>query len=83
MFAAGLVSDLLVRTIVWRTYLIADEEAMAAVDAALADRVTGWGVLSVAKTEAAIDALVDEFDPARSPIAGVGVKSHGGVRLAL
>ena len=52
------------RTIVWRTYLIADEEAMAAVDWALADRVTGWGVLSVAKTEAAIDALVDEFDPA-------------------
>ena len=63
LFAAGLVSDLLVRTIVWRTYLIADEEAMAAVDAALADRVTGWGVLSVAKTEAAIDALVEQHDP--------------------
>ena len=36
---------------------------MAAVDWALADRITGWGVLSVAKTEAAIDALVEEFDP--------------------
>ena len=32
LFAAGVISDLLVRTIVWRTYLIADEEAMAAVD---------------------------------------------------
>jgi hypothetical protein len=64
LFEAGLVSDLLVRTIVWRTYLIVDEEAMAAVDAALAERITGWGALSAAKTEAAIDALVDEFDPA-------------------
>ena len=62
-FWAGLVSDLLVRAIVWRTYLITDQEAMAAVDAALAARITGWGVWSAAKTEAAIDALVDEFDP--------------------
>ena len=63
LFEAGLVSDLLVRAIVWRTYLITDETAMAAVDAALANRITGWGALSVAKTEAAIDALVDEHDP--------------------
>ncbi len=63
LFEAGLVSDLLVRAIVWRTYLITDDIAMAAVDAALAQRVTGWGALSVAKTEAAIDALVDEHDP--------------------
>ncbi|HEX3288541.1 MAG TPA: DUF222 domain-containing protein, partial [Mycobacterium sp.] len=64
LFEAGLVSDLLVRTIVWRTYLITDEDAMAAVDAALGERITGWGALSIAKTEAAIDALVDQHDPA-------------------
>ncbi len=64
LFEKGLVSDWLVRTIVWRTYLITDEAAMASVDAALAERITGWGALSVAKTEAAIDALVEEFDPA-------------------
>ena len=63
LFEAGLVSDWLVRTIVWRTYLITDPAAMATVDAALAERVTRWGALSVAKTEAAIDALVDEHDP--------------------
>ena len=63
LFAAGLVSDLLVRTIVSRTYLIDDADAMAAVDAALADRVVRWGALSVKKTEDAIDALVDEHDP--------------------
>ena len=63
LFAAGAISDLLVRTIVSRTYLIADDDAMAAVDAALADRVVRWGALSVKKTEEAIDALVDEHDP--------------------
>ncbi|WNG93206.1 HNH endonuclease signature motif containing protein [Mycobacterium sp. ITM-2016-00318] len=63
LFAAGLLSDLLVRAIVSRTYLIEDHDAMAAVDAELADRVTRWGALSVKKTEEAIDALVDEHDP--------------------
>ena len=58
-----MISDLLVRTIVSRTYLIDDAEAMAAVDAALAERVVRWGALSVKKTEEAIDALVDEHDP--------------------
>ena len=82
LFEAGLVSDLLVRAIVWRTYLITDEAAMAAVDAALAERITGWGALSVAKTEAAIDALVEEHDPGalrRSRESAIG--THRGVRL--
>src|SRR5215217_5046404 len=63
LFEAGLLSDLLVRTIVSRTYLIDDDAAMAAVDAELAERVTRWGALSVKKTEHAIDELVDHHDP--------------------
>ena len=53
----GWCLDLLVRTIVSRTYLIDDDEAMAAVDVALAKRVTRWGALSVKKTEDAFSAL--------------------------
>ena len=60
LFEAGLINDLLVRTIVWRTYLINDTEAIAKVDADLADQVLAWGALSVKKTEQAIDALVEE-----------------------
>jgi hypothetical protein len=63
LFEAGLISDVLVRAIVWRTYLITRDEAMADVDADLAGQVTRWGALSVAKTEQAIDALVDRYDP--------------------
>ncbi len=63
LFEAGLLSDLLVRTIVSRTYLIEDAAAMAAVDADLAERVTRWGALSVKKTEHAIDELVERHDP--------------------
>ena len=36
---------------------------MASVDAALAEQVSSWGALSMKKTEQAIDALVDKFDP--------------------
>jgi hypothetical protein len=63
LFAAGEISDLLVRAIAYRTALITDPELMAQLDAAVAAEVTKWGPLSVAKTEQAIDALVDRIDP--------------------
>ncbi|MGH3674253.1 MAG: DUF222 domain-containing protein [Mycobacterium sp.] len=63
LFEAGLISDLLVRTIVWRTALILAPFTMKMVDRALAARVTRWGALSAKKTEQAIDALVEQVDP--------------------
>ncbi len=63
LFERGLISDLVVRAIVWRTYLIEDPDAMANTDAALAEQVMTWGPLSARKTEQAIDALVERFDP--------------------
>ena len=63
LFEAGLINDILVRAIVWRTYLIDDATAMAGVDAELAEVITGWGPLSAPKVERAIDAIVDRHDP--------------------
>ncbi|WP_197374380.1 HNH endonuclease signature motif containing protein [Mycolicibacterium baixiangningiae] len=63
LFQAGLITDLLIRAIVFRTYLITDPDAMAAVDAALAEQILTWGPKSQAKTEEAIDALVEIHDP--------------------
>src|ERR1700742_3739316 len=79
LFAQGLIGDLLVRTIVWRTALIESPAAMAVVDGELALRVTRWGALSQKKTEQAIDELIDEHDPAalrrtRAAAAALGVQ---------
>ncbi len=63
LFAAGLISEPLVRAIEYRTGLVTDDEAIARVDGLLADHVLAWGPLSVRKTEQAIDAIVDQVDP--------------------
>ena len=63
VFASGAISYREVNAIVARTRLIQDPEAMAKVDTELAAQVVGWGGLSVAKTEAAIDYWVDRYDP--------------------
>jgi len=62
LFEAGLISELLVRTIVWRTALIIRPGAMKLLDGDLAARVQKWGALSAKKTEQAIDALVEQID---------------------
>jgi hypothetical protein len=63
VFATGAITYRMVNAIVARTRLIQDREAMAKVDTELAAQVVGWGPLSVAKTEAAIDYWVDRYDP--------------------
>ena len=63
LFEAGLISELLVRAIEYRTALITDPETIARVDESLADHVTSWGPLSANKTEQAIDTIVDRVDP--------------------
>jgi hypothetical protein len=64
VFATGAISYRLVSAIVARTRLVSDAEARTQLDAAIAAEVAGWGGLSVAKAEAAIDWWVDRFDPA-------------------
>ncbi len=63
VFATGAISYRLVAAIVTRTRLIQDPAAMALVDKALAAEAVGWGSLSVAKAETAIDYWVDRYDP--------------------
>jgi Domain of unknown function (DUF222) len=63
LFEAGLISEMLVRAIEYRTALVTDEAAIARVDALLAAQVLVWGPLSARKLEQAIDAIVDRVDP--------------------
>ncbi len=64
VFAAGAISYRLVAAVVARTRLIRDAQARAKVDIELAAHLSGWGPLSAAKTETAIDYWVDRYDPA-------------------
>jgi hypothetical protein len=63
LFTAGVIGYRLVATIVHRSALIKDPDALRAVDTALAHAVQLWGPLSLDKTDQAIDALITEFDP--------------------
>ncbi|HXB86463.1 HNH endonuclease signature motif containing protein [Mycobacterium sp.] len=64
LFVEGAISARLVAAIVWRTDLIKDAAALALADTTLAEEAIRFGPLSVAKTEQAIDAIVDRYDPA-------------------
>jgi hypothetical protein len=64
VFATGVISYRIVAAVAARTRLMTDPEVMAKVDTEIAAQVVGWGSLSVAKTETAIDYWVDRYDPA-------------------
>lgn len=63
LFATGAICYRTVALIVARTLLALDPEALATIDAELAEALTRWGVLSRNKTEQHIDALVERHDP--------------------
>jgi hypothetical protein len=63
VFADGALSYPLVSAIVWRTALIRDPAARAAVDSALADAVSAWPAMSQQRTIDTIDVIVARHDP--------------------
>jgi hypothetical protein len=64
LYRQGLLSSRVVSVITWRTQLVDDAEALALIDAAIADRAIGWGPLSEHKLDAAIDAWISRYDRA-------------------
>ena len=64
LFREGLLNSRVVSVITWRTHLVEDPEALALIDAAVAERATGWGPLSEHKLDQAIDAWISRYDPA-------------------
>jgi hypothetical protein len=64
LFADGHLNAALVAAIAWRTTLIQDPHALAAVDTALAGAALRYGPLSADKTAQAIDAVIEAHDPA-------------------
>jgi hypothetical protein len=63
LFLSGALNGRRVWLIEQRARLVTDEEALAAVDAAIAERIISWGPLSEYKLTQAIDLWVDSIDP--------------------
>ncbi len=64
LYMQGTLSSRVVSTITWRTQLVEDAEALALIDAALAEGATKWGPLSEQRLDEAIDGWILRFDPA-------------------
>ena len=63
VFGTGAISAKVMSAITWRTHLVTDPEALASIDAKIAENAHGYGVLSEAALTAAVDHWVHEFDP--------------------
>jgi hypothetical protein len=63
LFADGMISYWLARTIAWHTDLIKDLEALRLVDKTIAEDAARFGPMSINKTVQAIEAIVDRYDP--------------------
>lgn len=64
LYTQGTLSSRVVSAITWRTQLVEDADALALIDAALAEGATKWGPLSEDRLDQAIDAWVFRYDPA-------------------
>jgi hypothetical protein len=64
LYMQGLANSRVVSAITWRTQLVEDPEAIALIDAALAESARAWGRLSEQKLDQHIDTWVERFDPA-------------------
>ncbi len=64
LYMQGTLSSRVVSAITWRTQLVQDPDALALIDAVLAEGATKWGPLSENRLDDAIDAWILRFDPA-------------------
>lgn len=77
VFGTGTVSYRLVNAVVFRTALIKEAEATAAVDAAVAAHAHTWMRLPMDRAEQAIDYWVDRHDPYALRRTGIAARSRG------
>ncbi|MGQ9406360.1 DUF222 domain-containing protein [Mycolicibacterium gilvum] len=63
LHAQGRLSARLIGQITWRTRLVQDPQALALIDAAIAEKATRWEPLSEDNLTAALDAVIERFDP--------------------
>ena len=63
LLRAGVISARTASIIGWRTRMVIEEDANAAIDGDIAGQASGWGALSEAKLDVEIDKVLAEHDP--------------------
>ena len=76
LHAQGRLSARLIGQITWRTRLVQDPQLLALLDTAMAEKATRWEPLSDDKLTAALDAVIERYDPdavirAREQVSGL------------
>ncbi|WP_370500036.1 DUF222 domain-containing protein [Mycolicibacterium sp. jd] len=76
LHAQGRLSARLIGQITWRTRLVQDPQLLALLDTAIAEKATRWEPLSDDKLTAALDAVIERYDPdavirAREHVSGL------------
>ena len=77
VFWEGLITYAVVRTIVSRTMLVKDADALHALDSSLAAALRDWEPMSKDRTEQTIDAFVEQVDPLAVRRRETKAKSRG------
>jgi len=76
LYLRGRLSTRVVTAIAWRTDLVQDPEALALIDAAVADHAGDWDVLSQYKLDQAVDVWIDRHDPGALRRTRAGVRGR-------
>ncbi|MGW0159506.1 DUF222 domain-containing protein [Mycobacterium sp. NPDC003323] len=63
IFGTGAISAKVISAITWRTNLVTDPDALASIDAGIAENAHGFGMLSENALTAAVDFWVHKYDP--------------------
>ncbi len=72
----GELTARVVSTITWLTHLVEDDQALALIDEAVAERASGWEALSEDKLRQAVDVWIHRYDPDAVRRTQVSVRSR-------
>ncbi|BBX71929.1 HNH endonuclease signature motif containing protein [Mycolicibacterium psychrotolerans] len=76
LFCAGRIDARVISQLTWRTHLIDDEQVLAIIDSELADHAASWGALSKDKLIAAVNAVIERYDPDTVRLTAIALRER-------
>ena len=76
LFCAGRLDARVISELTWRTHLIDDDQVLAIIDAHLAEHAASWAALSKDKLIAAVNAVIDRYDPDAVRLTAIALRER-------